>query len=161
MPPTVFLGEWQSGLMRRCPHMRVNIGRIQVSVFLTMYQEYGHGNRRFKSYFSRLALQLSGQSNRLLIDWSKVRILQEPMSGDSSIGRAEDCSRFRLLSSGRWFDSGSADFLMSLYELKKYILTHLYFFDRYFLIRCAVMNLLQRSFIFFSFSRFCSNESTN
>ena len=31
-------------------------------------------------------------------------------TADSSIGRAEDCSRFRLLSSGRWFDSGSADF---------------------------------------------------
>ena len=41
-------------------------------------------------------------------------------TADSSIGRAEDCSRFRLLSSGRWFDSGSADsFLMSSYDIKK------------------------------------------
>jgi hypothetical protein len=38
-------------------------------------------------------------------------------TADSSIGRAEDCSRLGLLSSGRWFDSGSAEFLFESLQI--------------------------------------------
>ena len=44
-----------------------------------------------------------------VISYGSVDVGRCLFTADSSIGRAEDCSRFRLLSSGRWFDSGSAE----------------------------------------------------
>ena len=35
------------------------------------------------------------------------------ITGDSSVGRATDCSSFFLISVGHWFDSDSPDILLS------------------------------------------------